>query len=108
LSNKGVNPECGHPIILTAEDTLSHAEEWIDVVTAVKQLGNQEWYSEMYSALLAALYTSTKVKVQPFLSNQVVDSEPGNWLFWKKADDNSSSFFAPDPNPKISSTAKST
>jgi hypothetical protein len=94
---QGVNPEFGHPIIFTAQDALTHAKEWINMTNAIKQLGHQRWESEMYTAVLAAVYMDIEVKVQPFmLSNRVVHSEPWDRLRWKKGDDNSSSLLLPD------------
>jgi hypothetical protein len=75
---QGVNPEFGHHIILTAQDALTHAKEWINMTNAIKQLGHQRWESEMYTAVMAALYMNIKVKVQPFmLSNPVVHCSLG-------------------------------
>jgi hypothetical protein len=98
---KGVNPEFGHPIIFTAQDALTHAKEWINMTNAIKQLGHQRWESEMFTAVLAAVYTDIKVKVQPFmLSNREVNSEPWNRLLWKKGGKKSSSLLLPDRKPE--------
>lgn len=97
---KKVNPSYGHPIIFTAQDALTHAKVWLNMTNDIKQLGHTAWESEMYTAVLAALYTNIQVKVKPFMvSNRQVDSEPWDRLQWGKDGDETSSLLIPDDEP---------